>query len=86
MSSQPPLSKPTETVTRSYWDIVDGSLVGIAYLVICRYCRACSRQISADVPGVIPQEKLGVNLMSLEAIMRMYCIPLAVPRRACPRV
>ena len=78
MPSQPPLSKPTETVTRSYWDIVDGSLVGIAYLVIRRYCRACRRQISADVPGVIPQEKFGVNLMSLEAIMRMYCIPYGV--------
>ena len=73
-----PLSEPTETVTRSYWDIIDGSLVGIECRVVRRYCRACRRQISADVPGVIPKERFGVNLMSLEALMRMYCIPYGI--------
>ena len=73
-----PLSEPTETVTRLYEDIVDGNLVGIEYLVVRRYCRTCRRQISADVPGVIPKERFGVNLMSLEAIMRMYGISYGV--------
>ena len=66
-----PLSEPTETVTRSYWDIIDGSLVGIECRVVRRYCRACRRQTSANVPGVIPKERFGVNLMSLEALMRI---------------
>ena len=73
-----PLSEPTETVTRSYWDIIDGSLVGMECRVVRRYCRACRRQTSADVPGVIPKERFGVNLMSLEALMRMYCIPYGI--------
>ena len=72
------LSDPTEIVPRLYKDIVDGNLAGIEYMVVRRYCRACRRQISADVPGVIPKERFGVNLMSLEAIMRMYCIPYGV--------
>ena len=72
------LSDPTETVPRLYEDIVDGSLVGIECRVVRRYCRACRRQISADVPGVVPKERFGVNLMSLEAIMRMYCIPYGI--------
>ena len=72
------LSDPTEIVPRLYEDIVDGNLAGIEYMVVRRYCRACRRQISADVPGVIPKERFGVNLMSLEAIMRMYCIPYGV--------
>ncbi len=72
------LSEPTETVIRRYEDIVDGNLVGIECLVVRRYCRACRRQISADVPGVVPKERFGVNLMSLEALMRMYCIPYGI--------
>ena len=72
------LSDPTETVPRLYEDIVDWSLVGIECRVVRRYCRACRRQISADVPGVIPKERFGVNLMSLEVLMRMYCIPYGI--------
>ena len=72
------LSDPTETVPRLYEDIVDGNLVGIECRVVRRYCRACRRQISADVPGVVPKERFGVNLMSLEALMRMYCIPYGI--------
>ena len=72
------LSDPTETVTRLYEGVVDGNLVGIECRVVRRYCRACRRQISADVPGVIPKERFGVNLMSLEALMRMYCIPYGI--------
>ena len=72
------LSDPTEIVPRLYKDIVDGNLAGIEYMVVRRYCRACRRQISADVPGVIPKERFGVNLMSLEVLMRMYCIPYGI--------
>ena len=72
------LSDPTEIVPRLYEDVVDGNLVGIECRVVRRYCRACRRQISADVPGVIPKERFGVNLMSLEALMRMYCIPYGI--------
>ena len=72
------LSDPTEITTRLYTDVVDGSLAGIECRVVRRYCRACRRQISADVPGVVPKERFGVNLMSLEALMRMYCIPYGI--------
>ena len=72
------LSDPTEIVPRLYEDVVDGNLVGIECRVARRYCRACRRQISADVPGVIPKERFGVNLMSLEALMRMHCIPYGI--------
>ncbi len=72
------LSDPTEITTRLYTDVVDGNLVGIECRVVRRYCRACRRQISADVPGVVPKERFGVNLMSLEALMRMYCIPYGI--------
>ena len=75
------LSDPTEITTRLYTDVVDGSLAGIECRVVRRYCRACRRQISADVPGVVPKERFGVNLMSLEALMRMYCIVIGLKIR-----
>ena len=74
------LSNPTETNTRLYEDIVDGNLVGIECLVVRRYCSVCRKQITADIPGVIPKERFGVNLMSLETLMRMFCIPYGITK------
>ena len=75
------LSKSFDMYGRIVEDIINGELVAIEYSVIRRYCKACRKNISPEIPGVIHKERFGINLMTLETTMRMFGIPYETIRK-----
>ena len=69
-----PLSDPTSEYGRSVEDVVDGKWSDMEWTVVRRYCKSCSRQWSAPIPGVLPKEHFGTNVMAQIATLRCFGI------------
>ena len=68
------LSDWSEEYTRISEDLVENKWTKTQWTVTKRYCKSCKKKITATVPGVLPGELYGTNVMAIAAFLRCLCL------------
>ena len=53
---------------------MDGRWTETQWTVVKRYCKICTKKITATVPGVLSNEHYGTHIVAIAAFLRCLCL------------